>query len=225
MLSARLVSRLSQMSNTTDLIRAADGAPPAGAREAARKALLDAAERLLVERGYAGITTRKVAREAGVNHGLVHYYFGSIEELLFQAMERYTEQLLDRQRTLYAAEMPFIEKWRIAMRFVDEDLAAGYPKIWAELHAVAWNRPQFQQRIAQVHLQWREIFGNALARAEELDFSHSPFSPEAFVALVATFNAGLLLERLVGLDQGHDALLEAMDLWVTSLAASGKESA
>jgi AcrR family transcriptional regulator len=200
-------------------------APAAGPREIARTALLDAAERLLIDEGHAGITTRKVAAAAGVNHGLVHYYFGSIEELLFQAMERYTERLLDRQRALYAADLPFIEKWRTAMRYIDEDLAAGYPKIWAELHAVAWNRPQFQQRIVQVHLQWREIFGDALTRAkDELDFSPTPFSPEAFVALVATFNAGLLLERLVGLDRGHSELLEAMDAWLSSLAAGGKES-
>jgi AcrR family transcriptional regulator len=187
--------------------------------------MLDAAERLLIEEGHAGITTRKVAAEAGVNHGLVHYYFGSIEELLFQAMERYTERLLDRQRALYASELPFIEKWRTAMRFIDEDLEAGYPKIWAELHAVAWNHPQFQERIAQVHRQWREIFGDALARAaDELDFAGTPFTPEAFVALVATFNAGLLLERLVGLDQGHRELLASMDAWLESLAAGRKDS-
>src|ERR687888_957445 len=176
----------------------------AGPREIARTVLLDAAERLLIEEGHAGITTRKVAAEASVNHGLVHYYFGSIEELLFQAMERYTQRLLDRQRALYAAQIPFIEKWRQAMRFIDEDLEAGYPKIWAELHAVAWNRPQFQQRMARIHLEWRRVFLRALEAAkDELDFAATPFSPEAFVALVATFNAGLLLERLVGLDQGH----------------------
>jgi AcrR family transcriptional regulator len=195
------------------------------AREAARKALLDAAERLLIEEGHAGITTRKVAAEADVNHGLVHYYFGSIEELLFQAMERYTERLLDRQRALYAAEIPFIEKWRAAMAFIDEDMEAGYPKIWAELHAVAWNRPQFQERIAHVHMQWREIFGEAVARAkDELDLSRTTFSPDAFVAFVATFNAGLLLERLVGLERGHRELLESMDAWLSSLAPGGKES-
>jgi AcrR family transcriptional regulator len=201
-----------------------DSNAPVTSRELARAALLDAAERLLIGEGHAGITTRKVAAEAHVNHGLVHYYFGSIEELLFQAMERYTERLLDRQRALYAADIPFLEKWRQAMRFIDEDLAAGYPKIWAELHAVAWNRPQFQERIAHVHLQWREIFGDALARAhDELDFSGTPFSPRAFVALVATFNAGMLLERLVGLDNGHQELLGAMDAWLSSLAPK-KES-
>ena len=38
---------------------------------------VDAAERLLLEVGHAGITTRRLAEAAGVNHGLVHYYFGS----------------------------------------------------------------------------------------------------------------------------------------------------
>jgi AcrR family transcriptional regulator len=212
------------MTKSVDSTVIGDEAAASGAREAARTSLLDAAERLLIEVGHAGITTRRVAAEAGVNHGLVHYYFGSIEELLFQAMERYTERLLERQRALYAAEMPFVEKWRTAMGFIDEDLEAGYPKIWAELHAVAWNRPQFQQRIAQVHVQWREIFTDALSQAkDELRLEETPFPPDAFVALVATFNAGLLLERLVGLDDGHRELLEAMDRWLSSLGSTRKE--
>ena len=76
------------------------------ARSAAEEALLDAAERLLVDVGYAGITTRRLAEEAGVNHGLVHYYFGSIENLLVRVLERFTERLIERQRELYAADMP-----------------------------------------------------------------------------------------------------------------------
>ena len=69
-------------------------------RAAAEEALLDAAERLLVDVGYARITTRRVAEEAGVNHGLVHYYFGSNENLMVQALERFTERLIARQREL-----------------------------------------------------------------------------------------------------------------------------
>ena len=69
------------------------------------QALLDAAERLLVEVGAAGITTRRVAEEAGANHGLVHYYFGSVEQLLVRVLERFTERLIERQRQLYAADV------------------------------------------------------------------------------------------------------------------------
>ncbi len=71
-------------------------------RSAAEETLLDAAERLLVDVGYSGITTRRLAEEAGVNHGLVHYYFGSIENLLVRVLERFTDRLIARQRAMYA---------------------------------------------------------------------------------------------------------------------------
>src|SRR6476646_2441728 len=86
------------------------------ARAAAEEALFDAAERLLVDVGYAGVTTRRLAETAGVNHGLVHYYFGSIENLLVQMLERFTQRLIARQEELYASDVPFVEKWRTAMR-------------------------------------------------------------------------------------------------------------
>src|ERR687894_2781122 len=81
------------------------------------QALLDAAERLLVAVGAGGITTRKVAEAAGANHGLVHYYFGSVEQLLVRVLERFTERLIERQRWMYAADTPFREKWRKAVGF------------------------------------------------------------------------------------------------------------
>ena len=68
------------------------------ARTTAEEALLDAAERLLVDVGHGGITTRRLAEEAGVNNGLVHYYFGSIENLLVRVLERFIERLIARQR-------------------------------------------------------------------------------------------------------------------------------
>src|ERR1044072_6899904 len=116
-------------------------------RAAAEEALLDAAEQLLVDVGYARITTRRVAEEAGVNHGLVHYYFGSNENLMVQALERFTERLIVRQRELYAADMPFVEKWRTAMRYlVSEDVT--YEKVWLELQALGWNNPDVRERLA-----------------------------------------------------------------------------
>ena len=132
------------------------------ARSAAEDALLDAAERLLVEVGYAGITTRRLAEEAGVNHGLVHYYFGSNESLLVRALERFTERMIARQRELYASELPFVEKWRTAMRYlVSEDVT--YEKVWLELQALAWNNADLRARLARVNAEWRAVLTEAFA--------------------------------------------------------------
>ena len=56
-------------------------------RISTQQRLLDAAERLLVDVGYGAITARKLAEEAGANLGLVHYYFGSMEELFLRHYE------------------------------------------------------------------------------------------------------------------------------------------
>jgi AcrR family transcriptional regulator len=175
------------------------------ARSAAEGALLDAAERLLVEVGYAGVSTRRLAEEAGVNHGLVHYYFGSIENLLVRTLERFTERLIERQRQLYAAKLPFIEKWRTAMRYlVSEDVS--YEKIWLELQALGWNHPELRERLARVNEEWRSVLLEAFDEPRRDYGIDMPL--EALVSLVMTFNLGIVLERLGAIDTGHRALLE-----------------
>jgi AcrR family transcriptional regulator len=187
-------------------------------RSAATEALLDAAERLLIQVGYAGITTRGVAAEAGVNHGLVHYYFGSMEELLLQVLERFTARLIERQRDMYGADVPFIEKWRTAMRYLDEDIAAGYPKIWVELQALGWNQPDVRARVALVNAEWRQVLLEAFERAmEEYGLDRERFPLEAWVSLVMTFNQGIELERLSGITEGQRELLESVERWLGSL--------
>jgi AcrR family transcriptional regulator len=183
------------------------------ARSAAEEALLDAAERLLVEVGYAGITTRRLAEEAGVNHGLVHYYFGSNENLLVRALERFTERLIKRQRELYAADLPFIEKWRTAMRYlVSEDVT--YEKVWLELQALGWNHPEQRERLARVNDEWRAVLTEAFAEPHRELGIEMPL--EALVSLVMTFNIGIIVERLGGIETGHEELLNWTDGWLSN---------
>jgi AcrR family transcriptional regulator len=174
------------------------------------QALLDAAERLLVEVGAAGITTRRVAEEAGANHGLVHYYFGSVEQLLVRVLERFTERLVERQRRLYAADVPFLEKWRTAMAYLEED--RPYQKLWFELQALAWNRPELQERLIRVHAEWRAVLSEAFGPVRDGLGLELPL--EALVTLVYTFNKGIMLERLSGIETGHRELLDWIDGWL-----------
>jgi len=181
------------------------------ARSAAEEALLDAAERLLVEVGHAGITTRRLAEEAGVNHGLVHYYFGSNENLLVRALQRFTQRLIARQRELYAADMPFIEKWRTAMRYlVSEDIT--YEKVWLEWQALAWNKPELREHLAHVNAEWRAVLTEAFEQPHRELGIELPL--EALVTLVVSFNEGIILERLSGIEAGHSELLAWIDGWL-----------
>lgn len=190
------------------------GPPP---RSATAEAFLDAAERLLVEVGHAGITTRRLAAEAGANQGLVHYHFGSIDEVFVQVLERFTDHLVARQRAMYGSDAPFIDKWRTAWRFQEEDLDAGYSKIWMELQALSWSRPDLRPRVARVNAEWRAVLREAYERAAEEYGLEDELPVEALVAMTMTFGQGFALERLEGIDEGHAELLDWTERWLVSL--------
>jgi AcrR family transcriptional regulator len=184
------------------------------ARQQATAALMDAAERLLFEDGYAGVTTRRVAQAAGVKHGLVHYYFGSMEELLTQTLERLAERLAEPLEEHYAnPDLTFPEKWRIVAQNWIEQPTSRFPKILLELSAMSWNNPELRQRISAVYARFRAIleryFGEAM-RAYGLDESQFPLKVVA--AAAGTFQLGVIVEGLSQFHEGHEELL----IWVQS---------
>jgi AcrR family transcriptional regulator len=194
------------------MTKTAEAAHKTSARAAAEEALFDAAERLLVEVGYAGVTTRRLAEEAGVNHGLVHYYFGSNENLLLQMLERFTTRLIARQEELYSLDLPFAEKWRTAMRHL-MSVDVAYEKVWLELQAMGWNNPELRERLARVNAEWRRVLTEAFAVPHRELGIEMPL--DALVSLVVTFNIGVMVERLGGIETGHEELLGWIDAWLS----------
>ena len=196
-------------------------AAPTSARRSTEDAFLDAAERLLIAVGYVGITTRVLAEEAGANHGLVHYYFGSLDNLFVRVLERFTARLIVRQREMYGADIPILEKWRQAMRYLELD--RDYQKVWLELQALSWNRPHLRDRVAAVNGEWRAVLTEAFAGPREELGIPMPLDP--LVSLVMTFNEGIMLERLSGIEAGHRELLDWIDGWLEERAAESRREA
>jgi hypothetical protein len=99
------------------------------------------------------------------------------------------------------------------MRFlVSEDVE--YEKVWYELQALAWNRPELRERVEHVEAVWRAVLMEAFAEPHERYGIELPL--EALVSLVVTFNEGIILERLSGVEEGHAELLEWIDGWLES---------
>ncbi len=64
-----------------------------------RATLLDATEQLMLDSGYAAVSSRRVAAVAGVRPALVHYYFRTMDDLFLAAFQRRAEQAFaDQQR-------------------------------------------------------------------------------------------------------------------------------
>jgi len=191
------------------------------ARQQATVAMLDAAEQLLYEVGYAGVTTRAVAEAAGLNHGLVHYYFGSMDELLSQTLERFVDQLAEALEALYAdPNLTFAEKWRLGSQFWVEEPTSRFPKILLELLAMGWNMPSLRMRLTEVHARFRAIFERHFGQAMRdygLDESQIPL--KVIVAAVTSYQLGLIVEGLSGVEEGHQELFEWIQRWIDDLEA------
>ncbi|HEV8206306.1 MAG TPA: TetR/AcrR family transcriptional regulator [Acidimicrobiia bacterium] len=192
------------------------------ARQQATLALLEAAERLLFESGYAAVTTRRVAEEAGVKHGLVHYYFGSMEELFTQTLERLANRLAEPLEEHYAnPDLTFAEKWRIvAQNWIDQP-TSRFPKILLELSAMSWNIPQLRQRVSAVYARFRAIFERYFGEAmREYGLDESQFPLKVVAAAAGTFQLGVIVEGLSQFHEGHEELLTWVQSWLDSLEAA-----
>jgi AcrR family transcriptional regulator len=173
---------------------------------------MDAAERLLIRDGITALSARRVAHEAGVNHGLVHYSFDSMADLALNTARRATSRLIERQQQMYEGPGSFLDKWRMAMSFLDEDITTGYPKLMFELSALGWNDPALAGAIADMDARWRAVLTDAVTHAlAEYGLKESDYPIDALVALIATFNLGIEAERLVGVSTGHAALVDWID--------------
>lgn len=79
-----------------------------------RAVLLDAAERLMLAEGYAAVTSRRVAAQAGLKPQLVHYYFRTMDELFLAAYRRRAEQGLERLAEVLGSDQPLWSLWEMS---------------------------------------------------------------------------------------------------------------
>jgi AcrR family transcriptional regulator len=156
-----------------------------------------------------------------MNHGLVHYYFGSMDELLTQTLQRFVEQLATALETLYAnPKLTFAEKWRLGARFWMDEPTSRFPKILLELLAMGWNKPELRLRLTEVHARFRGIFEYYFRQAmREYGLDESQFPLRVIVAAVTSFQLGLIVEGLSSVNEGHAELLDCIQVWVASLEA------
>src|SRR3954469_25242258 len=99
--------------------------PRNGRKADTRTVVLEAAKKVLRQKGYAKLSTRDVATAAGVPLSQIHYHFGSKQGMVLALFEHLNSQLLDRQSTLFHDQtLSLSEQWDRACDYLDEDIAS-----------------------------------------------------------------------------------------------------
>src|SRR4051794_41093309 len=79
-----------------------------------RDAILDATEKILVDEGYAAVSSRRVAEKAGLKSPLVHYHFGSMDDLFVAVYERSTREFFRRHLEAVTSQNPLRAIWELS---------------------------------------------------------------------------------------------------------------
>src|SRR6516164_5769949 len=158
--------------------RAAAARRPRAATSEKRRRLLDAAELIMLEDGYAAVTSRRLESETGLK---VHYHFGSIDELFIAIVRRRGERNVARLADALASPEPLRSWWRLA-----SDRRGS--RLLVEITTAANHRPALQSEVAAFARETRRMQIDALdAILAEYGIDRQEFPP----ALVAAAMQGL----------------------------------
>jgi AcrR family transcriptional regulator len=176
-----------------------------------RTALLDAAKRVLLEHGYAGLSTRAVAAEAGTQMSQIRYHFGSKEGMVLALFEYMNAALIERQAaTFHRTDLTIAQKWARACDYLEEDLASGYVRVLQELTAVGWSNPAVGNAVRHALAQWQALILERVREVEGRIGPLGPFRGEEITALVGAAFLGAESLILLGFDDAQHPMRAAL---------------
>ncbi|MBB3288420.1 MULTISPECIES: transcriptional regulator BetI [Rhizobium] len=141
--------------------------PKVGMEPVRRKALVDAAMRVIGDHGSLTVTMSEIAKQAGVSPALAHHYFGSKEQLLIETVRVHLQRLRDGVVTaLQAAKTPR-EKLSAVIRvsFQADQFAPETIAAWLAFYAEA-QRSEETRRFLVIYA--RRLHSNLVANLKAL---------------------------------------------------------
>ncbi|OBK47552.1 TetR/AcrR family transcriptional regulator [Mycobacterium sp. 1081908.1] len=183
-----------------------------GAPDAKNRALLlDAAERLMIEEGYAAVTSRRLASKAGLKPQLVHYYFRTMDELFLEVFRRRAEEGLQAQARALDCPQPLWALWRFGTD-------PAFTRISMEFMALANHRKEMRAEIAYYAERFREEQRRAVAAAlQRYGVDGAEMPPVVWTVLMTSLSRFLVLEQAVGISGGHAETLELVESYLRQL--------
>jgi TetR/AcrR family transcriptional regulator len=179
---------------------------PAGAQAGeGQEALLEAARRLMAEKGLPGVTLREVAERAGVKPALVNYYFGGKQGLLRAVVAEVSQRMLatireaaavegsveERLRALVGAVVGFFTEEPYAPRLIMEQVLFGEEEM-IDAFVAGYARPNLETM--------RRLLADGAARGELREVDPLLLVPTLVGGCVFFFLAAPVIQRLFGLE-------------------------
>jgi len=169
--------------------------------------MLDSAEEILREEGYAALTSRRVAERLGLKQRLVYYYFQTMEDLIAETFRRLANRELEYLKQAASGSSPLSEIWALCIRAHDA-------RTVAEFSALANRSDALRKEVVHFIEEQRRMQVAVLNKAFQARAIEDGL-PAVAAAILAT-GAALTLHREsgIGVKSGHDQLLQAISKFI-----------
>jgi AcrR family transcriptional regulator len=183
-----------------------------GAEDSAtRAALLDAAQQLMLDDGYAAVTSRRVAAKAGLKPQLVHYYFRTMDDLFLEVFRRRADEGLTRLAQALSSDRPLRALWEHATD-------ARGTALTTEFAALANHRKTIRAEIARYAERFREQQAAGLAAAlQRHGIEPATVPPIVLSVLLTSVSVVMVMEQALGMAAGHAETIDLVERYLSEL--------
>jgi AcrR family transcriptional regulator len=182
-----------------------------------REAIVAATVQVARRKGLATTTVRDVAAEMGTSSGLIHHYFGSMDEVLAAAFEVVASQDLGSSARLMSGAKSPVEALRIFFETytpADKDWAF---QLWLDAWAEAARRPAVQATSRRLNLEWQALLRRTIEEGLRAGVFSCP-DPGAAAWRILSLLDGLALQVVA-----HGTTISRPDVVAWSTAAAERE--
>jgi AcrR family transcriptional regulator len=166
-----------------------------------REAILDATEKIMLDEGYAAVSSRRVATKAGLKSQLVHYHFGTMDDLFLALFQRAEAQFFERHMRALTSSNPLRALWELSIDPTGMELML-------ELVALSNHRRAIRKEIARSTERTRSMQVVVLTRVlEELGIPPDVCPPNVLSLLIAGASRALVTEATIGVCAAHADVL------------------
>ena len=158
--------------------------------------MLDSAEKILRDEGYAALTSRRIAEVLGVKQRLVYYYFQTMDDLIVETFHRLSVRELEKLRTAASAKRPIRELWSICIHTGDAPLIS-------EFTALANRIPGLRKEVVKFIEESRAIQVGALSEVLKQKSKSNKIPPAGLALLATSVALSLSREAELGVSTGH----------------------
>lgn len=175
-----------------------------------RTVLMDAAEAILCDEGYIGISARAVANKAGLTKQLLYYYYRTMDDLILAVVRRINERRLERFEGAIASSEPLKMLWALNSNPSGATLAT-------ELTAIASHRDAVRAEIITSAQQFRALQVRTVAKLLAKR-KKTRYSAAGIVMFAAALAKTITSEAALGLTEGHPEALAIVEKMLADLS-------